>query len=349
MWLLNTRTCELRQFLSPELVPKGYAILSHCWGRDEQTFQDVQGHMASCAKTGKNPRDFVSKKIREFCVLAESLGYEWGWADTCCIDKTSSSELSEAINSMFRYYFLSEVCIVFLHDVPTGCALDEHGPEFRDSRWHKRGWTLQELIAPKNVVFYSQDWQKLSTKVEKAPLLEEITGIPEDVLMGKKGVTEMSVAARMSWAAYRETTREEDEAYCLLGILKVDMYTSYGEGRHAFYRLQEEFIKRSTDTSLFAWGKVLKMEDVRNLQDLRLPDTIAAHHKHDLSEPFLFAPSPACCSGCRTGSFPDGAGRRTGPDDSSSEEGERVCRLVPAYVAAYGDGIRDPDDRVFIE
>lgn len=294
MWLLNTHTGVLKYFASPdspELGPKGYAILSHCWGdpKDEQTFQATKA-----LEVHDNPRDHATEKIKNFCILAESLGYDWGWADTCCIDKTSSSDLSEAINSMFRYYSMAQLCIVFLHDVPTGCDPKMEASEFRKSRWHKRGWTLQELIAPKEVVFYSRDWKKLSTKGEQAPLLEEITGIPKDVLTGKKAVTDVSVAARMSWAAYRETSKEEDEAYCLLGILKVDMYTSYGEGRHAFYRLQEELIKRSTDTSLFAWGKVMEMADLRNLQNLRLPDTIAKHHDHDLSEPFLFASSPAC-------------------------------------------------------
>ena len=238
MWLLNTHTGVLKYFASPdspELGPKGYAVLSHCWGdpKDEQTFQATKA-----LEVHDNPRDHATEKIKNFCILAESLGYDWGWADTCCIDKTSSSDLSEAINSMFRYYSMAQLCIVFLHDVPTGCDPKMEASEFRKSRWHKRGWTLQELIAPKEVVFYSRDWKKLSTKGEQAPLLEEITGIPKDVLTGKKAVTDVSVAARMSWAAYRETSKEEDEAYCLLGILKVDMYTSYGEGRHAFYRLQ---------------------------------------------------------------------------------------------------------------
>lgn len=295
MWLLHTHTGKLHYFSapdSPELGPKGYAILSHCWGdpKEEQSFQDTRA-----LEIHNDPRAHATDKIKNFCILAESLGYDWGWSDTCCIDKTSSLDLSEAINSMFGYYSLAALCIVFLRDVPDDCDMDKDKSEFRESRWHKRGWILQELIAPKNLEFYSENWKKLSTKAEKAKVLEEITRIPEDVLVGRKEVTEISVADRISWAAYRKTSKEEDEAYCLLGILKVGtVYTSYGEGRHAFYRLQNELIKRSTDTSLFAWGNVMELSDLRKLQYLRLPDTIAVQHKHELSEPFLFASSPAC-------------------------------------------------------
>ncbi|KAM5543060.1 hypothetical protein V8D89_003444 [Ganoderma adspersum] len=294
--LLCTRRAELRFFPTPESVPGGYAILSHCWGNDEQTFQDIESHMARCVKTGENPRDFVTKKIRKFCILAELQGYDWGWADTCCIDKTSSSELSEAINSMFRYYSLAGVCYAFLQDVPTPtalCDLKKDGSKFRESRWHKRGWTLQELIAPDNVVFLSSDWKPLGTKNDPdlSDLLEKITRVPVGVLTSMKTeLPKTCIASRLSWAAPRETTRSEDEAYCLLGLLNVDMYTSYGEGRRAFYRLQEELIKRSTDTSIFVWGhQILSMcyipETIRQLQSGDSnpgPVRIQRHVEHSL-------------------------------------------------------------------
>ena len=103
MWLLNTARAELKFFPTPESVPDGYAILSHVWDDHEQTFQDLQAIRSQCAADGTNPRDLVCDKIREFCVLAERGGCEWGWADMCCIDKTSSAGLSEAITSMYRY------------------------------------------------------------------------------------------------------------------------------------------------------------------------------------------------------------------------------------------------------
>ena len=250
MWLLNTARAELRYFDGPEDVPGGYAILSHVWQGNEQSFRDVQDLQHRCAQTDTNPRDFASEKIRKFCELAESHGYAWGWADACCIDKSSSSELSEAINSMYRYYTLARVCYVYLHDVPS----HEHHKRFRTSRWHSRGWTLQELIAPATVFFLSAEWDLLGTKLDFAQILTDVTKIPEDVLTLEMEVRDISIAQRMSWAARRQTTRLEDEAYCLMGIFGINMPTLYGEGRAAFRRLQEEIMKKSIDTSLFAWG-----------------------------------------------------------------------------------------------
>ena len=148
MWLLNTARAELKFFPTPESVPGGYVILSHVWDEHEQTFQEIQAIRDQCSADGTNPRDLVCDKVREFCVLAEHGGHEWAWADMCCIDKTSSTELSEAIASMYRYYSLADVCSVYLRDVPTDCDLDAPDSAFRKSRWHQRGWTLQELIAP---------------------------------------------------------------------------------------------------------------------------------------------------------------------------------------------------------
>ena len=129
MWLLNTARAELKFFSTPESVPGGYAILSHVWDALEQTFQDLQALHAQCASDGTNPRDLVCDKIRNFCILAENGGNEWAWADMCCIDKTSSTELSEAIASMYRYYSLADVCYVYLRDVPTASQRDLHAPK----------------------------------------------------------------------------------------------------------------------------------------------------------------------------------------------------------------------------
>ncbi|KAF9071595.1 hypothetical protein BDP27DRAFT_1418945 [Rhodocollybia butyracea] len=153
------------------------------------------------------------------------------WVDTCCIDKTSSSELSEAINSMYRYYREATVCYAYLAD---------------------RGWTLQELLAPRIVVFFASDWKAIGAKASLHTAITEITGIPSNVLlMSDPG--EISVAQRMSWAAGRETTRVEDRTYSLMGLFGVFMPTIYGEGTHAFTRLQEEILKVSDDQTIFAW------------------------------------------------------------------------------------------------
>ncbi|KAI0702584.1 heterokaryon incompatibility protein-domain-containing protein [Earliella scabrosa] len=256
MWVIETPTLLLHEFTSPERVPGGYAILSHVWEPEDKewTFQKVnQLRDRSLEKR----RELVSLKIRNFCDLAESEGYKWGWIDTCCIDKTSSAELSEAINSMFQYYSLAYVCYAYLQDVPLrmGGPFEGNFPHFYGSQWHKRGWTLQELIAPRVVLFLSNSWEFIGTKTELADRLEHITGIPASILRLESKLQDFCIAQRMSWAARRKTTRLEDEAYCLLGIFDINMPTLYGEGRKAFRRLQEEIMKQSSDTTLFAWGR----------------------------------------------------------------------------------------------
>ncbi|KAI0359554.1 HET-domain-containing protein [Trametes cingulata] len=297
MWLLSTDRAELHFFAGPESVPEGgYAILSHVWvAGEEQTFQDLHWAIRQkCAQTGDNPRDLVCSKIRECCILAERHGFKWAWVDTCCIDKTSSSELSEAINAMFRYYALAEVCYVYLRDVPSDCVLQEPNSAFRNSRWHTRGWTLQELLAPALVLFMSSEWELLGTKMELAPLLQEITGIHTVVLRLIRPIEEVEVAQRMSWAAHRRTTRLEDEAYCLMGIFGISMPTLYGEGRQAFQRLQEEIIRRSIDTSIFAWGLCKpdgSLSDTPPLPLSAMHDSTANSEQSHQS--FLLAPAPS--------------------------------------------------------
>ena len=210
-------------------------------------------------------RQYLCPKLRAFLRVAEKYSLDWAWADTCCIDRTNSAELAEAINSMFLYYSRAQVCIAYLKDVPCG---ENWKSSFIQSRWHERGWTLQELIAPYKLVFMAQDWTPLGTKFELAGFMEaNIDGSPPaDVLTGKTRITDMSFATRMSWAARRKTTREEDKSYCLFGIFGVNMPPVYGEGENAFYRLQEELIRRSPDTSLFAWMPVKEVEARRDAQ-----------------------------------------------------------------------------------
>ncbi|KAH9936778.1 heterokaryon incompatibility protein-domain-containing protein, partial [Epithele typhae] len=254
MWLLGTARANLVFFPQPGRVDEGYAILSHTWGEEEDTFQKVQKlnpHRSS--PPWFNPRDRLTPKIRSFLELSEKHGYKYAWVDTCCINKESSAELSEGINSMFRYYALSSICYVYLSDVEYSSRYKTWN-EFRLSRWHRRGWTLQELIASRVLVFYSKEWTCLGTKYELAEHIQKTTGISEAVLRFEIPFTDVSIATRISWAADRETTRPEDAAYSLFGLFGVNMPTLYGEGRYAFCRLLMEISKNSGDPSIFLLG-----------------------------------------------------------------------------------------------
>lgn len=285
-----------------------YAILSHTWRPQEeggeQSYEDVRRLQAVVAELEKAARERspassgrngdsvssstilshpdLSPKIKGICRIAREAGYRLVWIDSCCIDKTSSAELSEAINSMFEWYSEADVCYAYLADVP-----DDEDPRlpdsmFRDSRWHQRGWTLQELIAPERVVFLSSTWRFLGTKTGLASTLEQITNVDFAILTGRATLSSISVAKRMSWAATRWTTRVEDRAYSLLGIFDVHMPPIYGEGINAFLRLQEEIIRTIPDQSIFAWGRTCTL---LSLDEARL--SVAGSHL-----PSLLAPSP---------------------------------------------------------
>jgi hypothetical protein len=240
MRALNTQSLRVESFVAAE-NDDCYAILSHTWGNEseEVTYEDI--------KSGTPQNKAGYKKLQRSCAIARDLGYSHIWIDTCCIDKGSSAELSEAINSMFRYYLNSSICLVYLEDV------DDQRHGFASSKWFTRGWTLQELTAPRNLVFLSRNWKQIGTKLELAMEISSITAIGEEVLTERFAYSRVSVAVRMSWASKRQTTREEDIAYSLLGIFDVSMPLLYREGKGAFRRLQEEIMKTSTDHSLFAW------------------------------------------------------------------------------------------------
>ncbi|KUI59526.1 Vegetative incompatibility protein HET-E-1 [Cytospora mali] len=184
------------------------------------------------------------------CWQAAKDGLKYAWVDTCCIDKSSSAELSEAINSMFRWYQRSARCYVYLSDIRSG-------PSWRDElarcRWFTRGWTLQELLAPRQIHFFDQDWKYLCMKIEIIKEISTITGIDEAILEQRRPLSMVPVVQRMSWASSRHTTRIEDEAYCLMGIFDVNMPLLYGEEERAFLRLQEEIINTTSDLTILAW------------------------------------------------------------------------------------------------
>ncbi|KAI1103156.1 heterokaryon incompatibility protein-domain-containing protein [Jackrogersella minutella] len=250
MRLLNSCSGEMKHFLSYGQIPP-YAILSHTWGDDEVSYQDWLTLPASDVEKKKG-----FQKIDYCCQQAARDGLEWVWVDTCCIDKTSSAELTESINSMFRWYKASSICYAYLEDVPKNLRLSTIEKKLARSRWFTRGWTLQELIAPCEVLFYSHDWHAVGTRSQLSGCISGITGIEETYLNGAS-LQFASVAQRMSWASQRLTSRDEDVAYCLLGIFDVNMPLIYGEGLKAFQRLQEEIMKAyPEDHTLFAWGSV---------------------------------------------------------------------------------------------
>ncbi|KAK5634087.1 hypothetical protein RRF57_009801 [Xylaria bambusicola] len=215
-------------------IPQKYAILSHTWGAEEICKKKTYGK-----KAGYNKIRFCGEQARRD-------GLQYFWVDTCCIDKSSSAELTEAINSMFRWYRESTKCYVYLSDVSTKKrkeidCLSKYTwePAFRSSRWFTRGWTLQELLAPESVEFFSEEGKLLGDKSTLEGHICEIARVPAKALRGST-LSDFSITSRMSWAERRETTREEDQAYSLLGIFDVYMPLIYGEGKeHAFKRLRE--------------------------------------------------------------------------------------------------------------
>ena len=256
MRLLNTRTLELEMF--PGQAP-GYAILSHTWEDREITFDDMrslggkEAFLSAMSLTVK-PWKKSYEKILHSTDFARARGFDYIWIDTCCIDKSSSAELSETINSMFEWYKGAEICYAYLADVYHGeSAVFNIKSRIARSRWFTRGWTLQELIAPEEVIFVDKKWAFLGTKTSLKHEIQEITKVAYTVLDGASLDT-IAAAAKMSWASGRNTTRPEDVAYCLLGLFNVNMPLLYGEGKaKAFIRLQEEFLKNSDDESIFAW------------------------------------------------------------------------------------------------
>lgn len=246
MRLLHTRTFTLHNFASIDCPD--YAILSHTWTGDEIIFQDfVDSHIKDEARCKQ-----AFPKINGACKQAASDEYEWIWIDSLCIDKSSSSELQEAINSMWSWYKNACICYAYLEDIPNG-TVGWSTSAFQHSRWFTRGWTLQELIAPCYVTFYSADWMSIGTKLRRMEEIHEVTGITKAALetgnMAKHHAAEI-----MSWAAHREVSRDEDTAYSLMGLFDINMPMLYGEGgTKAFLRLQEAIYKFWADDTLFLW------------------------------------------------------------------------------------------------
>jgi hypothetical protein len=244
--------CLTKDLSEEELLFHPYAILSHTWGNDDEevSFADLTQGLGN-TKNGYEKLRFCGEQ-------AEKDGLHYFWVDTCCIDKSSSAELSKAITSMFRWYVGAVKCYVYLRDVPgmncesTNSPAQSWEPAFRGSRWFRRGWTLQELLAPQWVEFFDSHGTRLGNKESLAQVLHEVTKIPPRALRNAP-LDEFSVEERMFWAEDRETKHGEDKAYSLLGLFGVSMLPNYGEGvDNAFTRLQRK-IQGGKWSSLVLW------------------------------------------------------------------------------------------------
>ncbi|KAI0449795.1 heterokaryon incompatibility protein-domain-containing protein [Xylaria acuta] len=263
MRLINTQSLELEEFFG-SIIPK-YAILSHTWGMEEVTFQDWNDRSFAAKKTGY-------KKILDACRQARRDGLDYLWVDTnfIRIDKKSSAEISEAINSMFAWYSNSERCYVYLADFARRAPYQKEtalfaktAPFFGMEQLHQCKWFTRE--------FRNE--------------LSEITGINVKYFFTRRGIFAAAVSEKILWLALRKTTRDEDLAYCMLGIFEINMPLLYGEGRRAFLRLQEEIIRISNDQTIFCWSYL----------DSDLPDTrgsVLAPHPSAFHAGAQYMPDP---------------------------------------------------------
>ncbi|KIJ66020.1 hypothetical protein HYDPIDRAFT_27222 [Hydnomerulius pinastri MD-312] len=226
-----------------------YAIFSHRWLPDgEPTFQQI----SQLDKVPLKGPGF--DKLEHFCREAEKLGLVLAWSDTCCIDKTNNTELSEAIRSMYRWYKHAQICIVHLAGSTT---VDDFGSE----PWFTRGWTLQELLATSQIKFFGKHWIALSDcpndrdDSDLRDAISRVTRIPSyDLLYDSTPMNGGRIWEVMSWASGRHTTRTEDTAYCLMGMLGIYMTVDYGEGERAFSRLMEMVMQTcSSQWAVFTW------------------------------------------------------------------------------------------------
>ncbi|KAI5988566.1 hypothetical protein EDD15DRAFT_2172338, partial [Pisolithus albus] len=226
-----------------------YVTLSHRWGAGEPSLRDIEGrkiyNMSALGGLGK---------LQGFLAVACGWGYSWAWSDTCCIDKHSSAEVQETIGSMFAWYRQSALTIVYLFDVPDTGSIGS-------SEWFRRGWTLQELLAPRTVLFYTRNWSLYKNLTsanhkEDAAVLAELaraTGIaPWSLHYFSPGMD--NARSRLQWASSRLTTRPEDIAYSLFGIFNLHLPVLYGESaEHALGRLLTEIVSQSGDISVLDW------------------------------------------------------------------------------------------------
>lgn len=254
MWLIHTSSYKRQEFSDPP----AYAIFSHRWLPshlgEELSFQEFSLEAIQTAAS------LAATKIRDACQIANGKGILWMWFDTCCIDKTNGQAYATAINSMYVWYARARTCIAYLEDVedhPKPTTRHARGGlrtnEITKSNWFTRGWTLQELLAPLTLEFYDYSWKPIGTKQRLAAELQRPTRIDIRYLQDPRQLETASIAEKFSWMAGRTTSRVEDIAYSMVGLLGVTLTVELGEGVEAFFRLQQTLVSTSQDESIFAW------------------------------------------------------------------------------------------------
>ncbi|THU97859.1 hypothetical protein K435DRAFT_661938, partial [Dendrothele bispora CBS 962.96] len=235
--LVEAQSLTIVEFGEDDIVPP-YAILSHRWlDGEEVVLSELSNNIGEETKLKSGYR-----KIDAACRLVIKSGLRYLWVDTCCMDHDDPDDVTLNIKQMYIYYANAEICYAYLWDV--------HGWQFHESDWFYRGWTLQELLAPREVVFFDKDWTRVGCKHELSirDKVSPVTMIPLDVLCGQKPIRDVEPIERMTWAIDRATSKEEDQAYCLLGLLGVSMEPRYREGvRESFRRLRAAFVNAYPD------------------------------------------------------------------------------------------------------
>ncbi|KAG2149017.1 uncharacterized protein EDB93DRAFT_1143122 [Suillus bovinus] len=251
-------TLDMRAPLQTEPIEKvvvkyfGWVMLSHRWERKEPLLHDIQHKVIY----DLDPVGTIVK-LQKFCEVSRSAGYRWAWSDTCCIDQNNNLELQRSVNCMFAWYHHSALTIVYLSDVP---PLSKSGA-LANSTWNTRGWTVQEFLAPKIILFYQSDWKLYldnrsrnhKQSVNIMGELERSTGINARALVDFHPGTR-DAREKLRWASTRVTTLQEDIAYSLFGIFGVHLPVIYGENRqNALGRLLQEIIAHSGDITVLDW------------------------------------------------------------------------------------------------
>ncbi|KAK7462337.1 hypothetical protein VKT23_007938 [Stygiomarasmius scandens] len=233
--LIDTQSLKLVDFKQGSPIPH-YAILSHKWSDEEVGFQEFK------QPSKKTARKSGYRKILNACEQARLDNLDYLWIDTCCINQEDQGDVHRNIKSMFAYYQNSRICYAYLFDILGP------GNNLGSSQWFDRAWTLQELIAPPDVFFFNHSWLYVGRRSQRPREIGNVTGIPNAVLRGDVRVHDVDVAERMSWSILRESTRPQDRAYCLLGILGVSIEPDYSENvLTAFDRLQSAFVRQYPD------------------------------------------------------------------------------------------------------
>ncbi|QIX01517.1 hypothetical protein AMS68_007034 [Peltaster fructicola] len=250
MRLLNTTSFKFEWMVRETCE---YAILSHRWIEEEVGDEITFATLEHAKTNGPTSRQAASwSKMEKACEQARNDRLKYIWIDTICIDKNDIQELGRSLNSMFDWYARAKICYVYLQDAKR--TIQRAGTNYY-SEWFERGWTLQELLAPSEMVFYDMDWCRLGTRTELAPHLSNASKIDVDYLKRPGSFREASVATKMSWMAGRSTKYVEDITFSMLGILNVKLPYIPAEGAQAFFRLQSELLKSEAfDESLFAWS-----------------------------------------------------------------------------------------------